>query len=74
MNTVEMPARLAGNLVMFIRQNKGKLAKEVADRLINSKSLTDGEVWGEVCFCRQSPSTGDRMAKEACGARSAERH
>ena len=28
MNTVEMPDRLAKNLVMFIRQNKGKLSKK----------------------------------------------
>jgi len=42
MNTVEMPDRLAENLVMFIRQNKGKLSKRW--RTSEFKKLTDAEV------------------------------
>jgi hypothetical protein len=42
MNTVEMPDRLAENLLMFIRQNKGKLTKR--RRTGEFKKLTDAEV------------------------------
>jgi hypothetical protein len=42
MNTVEMPDRLAENLVMFIRQNKGTLSK--IRRTGEFKRLTDAEV------------------------------
>jgi hypothetical protein len=42
MNTVEMPDRLAENLLMFIRQNKGKLAKR--RRTSEFEKLTDAEV------------------------------
>jgi hypothetical protein len=42
MNTVEMPDRLAENLLMFIRQNKGKLPKR--RRTGEFKKLTDSEV------------------------------
>src|SRR5207302_825502 len=42
MDTVEMPDRLAGNLLMFIRQNKGKLPKR--RRTNEFAKLTDGEV------------------------------
>jgi hypothetical protein len=42
MNTVEMPDRLAENLLMFIRQNKGKLAKRW--RTTEFEKLTDPEV------------------------------
>src|SRR5882672_3013296 len=42
MNTVEMPDRLAENLLMFIRQNKGKLAKR--QRTGEFEKLTDTEV------------------------------
>jgi Protein of unknown function (DUF1488)/Fic/DOC family len=42
MNTVEMPDRLAGNLLMFIRQNKGALPKR--RRSGEFKKLTDEEV------------------------------
>src|SRR5467141_2593301 len=42
MNTVEMPDRLAENLLMFIRQNKGKLPKR--RRTSEFKKLTDAEV------------------------------
>jgi hypothetical protein len=42
MNTVEMPDRLAENLLMFIRQNKGKLAKR--RRTGEFEKLTDAEV------------------------------
>lgn len=42
MNTVEMPDRLAGNLLMFIRQNKGTLPKR--RRTGEFKRLTDDEV------------------------------
>ncbi len=42
MNTVEMPDRLAENLLMFIRQNKGKLSKR--RRTSEFKKLTDAEV------------------------------
>jgi hypothetical protein len=42
MNTVEMPDRLAENLLMFIRQNKGKLPKR--RRTVEFKKLTDAEV------------------------------
>jgi hypothetical protein len=42
MNTVEMPDRLAENLLMFIRQNKGKLPKR--RRTGEFKKLTDAEV------------------------------
>jgi len=42
MNTVEMPDRLAENLLMFIRQNKGKLPKR--RRTGEFKKLTDTEV------------------------------
>ncbi|HWO36922.1 MAG TPA: DUF1488 domain-containing protein, partial [Candidatus Acidoferrum sp.] len=42
MNTVEMPDRLAENLLMFIRQNKGKLPKR--RRTGEFEKLTDKEV------------------------------
>jgi hypothetical protein len=42
MNTVEMPDRLAENLLMFVRQNKGKLPKR--RRTDEFKKLTDAEV------------------------------
>jgi hypothetical protein len=42
MNTVEMPDRVAGNLLMFIRQNKGTLPKR--QRTGEFKKLTDDEV------------------------------
>jgi hypothetical protein len=42
MNTVEMPDRLAENLLMFIRQNKGTLPKR--RRTSEFKQLTDDEV------------------------------
>ena len=42
MNIVEMPDRLAENLLMFIRQNKGKLPKR--RRTGEFKKLTDAEV------------------------------
>ena len=42
MNTVEMPDRLADNLLMFIRQNKGKLPKR--RRTGEFEKLTDKEV------------------------------
>jgi hypothetical protein len=42
MNTVEMPDRVAGNLLMFVRQNKGKLSKR--RRTDEFKKLTDTEV------------------------------
>jgi hypothetical protein len=42
MNTVEMPDRLAENLLMFIRQNKGELPKR--RRTGEFKNLTDAEV------------------------------
>ncbi len=42
MNTVEMPDRLAENLLMFIRQNKGTLPKR--RRTGEFKQLTDDEV------------------------------
>jgi len=42
MNTVEMPDRLAENLLMFIRQNKGKLPKR--RRQGEFEKLTDAEV------------------------------
>jgi hypothetical protein len=42
MNTVEMPDRLAENLLMFIRQNKGTLPKR--RRTGEFKKLTDAEV------------------------------
>jgi Fic/DOC family len=42
MNTVEMPDRLAENLLMFIRRNKGKLPKR--RRTGEFKKLTDAEV------------------------------
>jgi hypothetical protein len=42
MNTVEMPDRLAENLLMFIRQNKGMLSKR--RRSGEFKRLTDAEV------------------------------
>lgn len=42
MDTVEMPDRLAENLIMFIRQNEGKLAKK--RRQDEFEKLTDEEV------------------------------
>ena len=42
MNTVEMPDRLAENLIMFIRQNRGTLPKRRRER--EFKELTDQEV------------------------------
>jgi hypothetical protein len=42
MDTVEMPDHLAGNLVMFIRQNKGKLSKKRRER--EFQRLSDEEV------------------------------
>ena len=42
MNTVEMPDRVAENLLMFIRQNKGALPKRW--RIGEFKKLTDAEV------------------------------
>jgi Fic/DOC family len=42
MDTVEMPDRLAENLVMFIRQNKGTLSKK--RRTAEFSKLQDGEV------------------------------
>ena len=42
MDTVEMPDRLAENLVMFIRQNKGTLSKK--RRTEEFRKLRDGEV------------------------------
>ncbi len=41
-NRVEMPDRLAQNLIMFIRQNEGELSKRRRDR--EFKALTDDEV------------------------------
>jgi hypothetical protein len=42
MDAVEMPDRVAENLVMFIRQNNGKFSKNGRDGEFNQ--LTDGEV------------------------------
>src|SRR2546426_1165888 len=42
MDTIEMPDRLAENLIMFIRQNNGKLAKK--QRQDEFEKLTDEEV------------------------------
>jgi hypothetical protein len=42
MDTVEMPDRIAENLVMFIRQNKGTLPKK--RRTEEFRELSDGEV------------------------------
>jgi hypothetical protein len=42
MDAVEMPDRLAENLVMFIRQNKGSLSKNRRDH--EFKALRDDEV------------------------------
>ena len=42
MDTVEMPDRLAESLIMFIRQNDGKLAKK--RRQDEFEKLTDDEV------------------------------
>ncbi len=42
MDTVEMPDRVAENLVMFIRQNKGTLSKKRREGEFNK--LSDGEV------------------------------
>jgi hypothetical protein len=42
MDTIEMPDRLAENLLMFIRQNKGQLSKR--RRNSEFKKLTDNEV------------------------------
>jgi hypothetical protein len=42
MNTVEMPDRLAENLIMFIRQNHGSLPKRRREKEL--KELTDQEV------------------------------
>jgi len=42
MDAVEMPDRLAGNLVMFIRQNQGSLSKNRRDH--EFKALRDDEV------------------------------
>ena len=41
MKTVEMPHRLAQDLIMFIRQNKGKLLKKRREK--EFKALTDEE-------------------------------
>jgi len=42
MDTVEMPDRLGENLIMFIRQNDGKLAKKLQKDEFDK--LTDDEV------------------------------
>jgi hypothetical protein len=42
MDTVEMPDRLADDLILFIRQNKGTLSKKRRER--EFEALTDGEV------------------------------
>ena len=42
MNTVEMPDRLAENLIAFIRDNHGKLSKRRRDG--EFRELTDKEV------------------------------
>ena len=42
MNTVEMPDRIAQDLVMLIRQNSGTLSKKRRNK--EFKKLTDGEV------------------------------
>jgi hypothetical protein len=42
MNTVEMPDRMAENLVMFIRQNKGALGRKRREN--EFAKLTDDEV------------------------------
>jgi hypothetical protein len=42
MNTVEMPDRFAGNLIVFIRQNHGSLPKRRREK--EFKALTDQEV------------------------------
>lgn len=42
MNTVELPDRLAENLIMFIRQNHGSLPKRMRER--EFRELTDQEV------------------------------
>ena len=42
MNRVEMPDRLAQNLILFVRQNKGTLAKKRREK--EFKALTDDEV------------------------------
>ena len=42
MNRVEMPDRLAQNLILFVRQNHGALAKKRREK--EFKALTDDEV------------------------------
>jgi len=42
MDTVEMPDRIADDLLLFIRQNKGKLSKKRRDR--EFEALTNDEV------------------------------
>jgi hypothetical protein len=42
MDTVEMPDRLAENLVMFMRQNQGKLGKKRREN--EFAKLTDDEI------------------------------
>lgn len=42
MNRVEMPDRLAQNLILFVRQNRGMLAKKRREK--EFKALTDDEV------------------------------
>ena len=42
MNTIEMPGRVAGDLVTFVRQNKGTLSKHRREQ--EFKALTDDKV------------------------------
>jgi hypothetical protein len=42
MDTIEMPNRLVQNLILFIRQNDGKLSRR--KREIEFSALTDDEV------------------------------
>ena len=51
MDTVEMPDRLAENLVMFIRQNKGTLSKKRREG--EFKKLRDEEVASIEAHCQR---------------------
>jgi hypothetical protein len=62
METVEMPDRLAENLVMFIRQNHGTLPK--SRRSGEYKGLSDDEVTGLEEIVRHAfDGFGDEVAQ-----------
>jgi hypothetical protein len=62
MNTVEMPDRLAENLIIFIRQNHGSLPKRRREKEL--KELTNQEVATLEAIVRESFTGFDYVKAE----------